>query len=59
MSTHDPKLPVLDYQPPGDPDVPIDMDEQRVAAVLFVLGILMIVVVGMGLLVHFVIRSLL
>ena len=56
MSTDDPERPLLNYQPPGEPP---DVPEQRFAAAVFVIGILVLVIVGMGLVVRFVIRSML
>ena len=56
MARDDRGRPVLDYHPPGGPD---DVPEQRFQAVVFVVGILLLVIVGMGVVVRFVIGSML
>ena len=59
MSTPDPERAVLDYESEHGPDQPSDVGDQRVAAIMFIFGILLLVGVGMAVVVRFVLRSLL
>jgi hypothetical protein len=59
MSTPDAERRVLDYQDADDLEQPLDTKQHRVAAVIFISGILLLVGVGMAVVVYFVIGSLL